>query len=71
MCNWRQLSYGRATGSNRQVTFAVSIRLARLAALQRTTPSRVPTIVAVIDGRWWFYHRDMNPAKMPAPGLAA
>ncbi len=58
-------------GSERQVAWAASIRLDRLAALQRTTPSRVPAFVTIIDAKWWIDHRGLNLAEMPAPGLAA
>lgn len=58
-------------GSDRQIAWAVSIRLERLAVLQRTVPSRVPAFVAIVDAKWWIDHRDLSLAEMPEPGLAA
>lgn len=47
-------------GSDRQIAWAVSIRLEQLAVLQRTMPSRVPAFVAIVDAKWWIDHRSSD-----------
>ena len=58
-------------GSDRQVAWAVSIRLERLALLQRTTPGRVPDFVAIVDAKWWIDHRGLDLGGLPSASLAA
>ncbi len=52
------------TGSDRQVAWAVSIRLERLAMLQRTAPAQVPACLAVVDAKWWIDNRSVDLAAI-------
>ncbi|WP_267381480.1 MULTISPECIES: hypothetical protein [unclassified Sphingomonas] len=59
------------TGSDRQVAWAATIRLERLAALHRTLPARTAAFAPVTDAKWWIDHRGLDLATLPATDLAA
>ncbi len=59
------------TGSEKQTSWATTIRLERLAALHRTMPALVPSYASIADAKWWIDHRGSDLSALPFPGLAA
>lgn len=51
-------------GSDRQVAWASTIRLEKLAALYRSAPARVAFFVSVTDAKWWIDNRGSDLASI-------
>ena len=52
------------SGSDRQVSWAATIRLERLAALHRKDPAAVHRFTTIGDAKWWIDHRAADLATM-------
>lgn len=59
-------------GSDRQVSWATTIRMKRLAAIMTTSSTDGgaghQACVAVADAKWWIDHRDLTDADLLAKG---
>lgn len=55
------------TGSEKQITWAETIRIERLAVLHRANPKAVADFVAIIEAKWWIDNRTADLRKIAPP----
>ncbi len=58
------------TGSEKQVRWAETIRIERLALLHRADPSRITAFIIIVDAKWWIDNRAVDLAKVSASDRA-
>lgn len=55
------------TGSEKQVSWATTIRTERLALLHRGNPGAVANFVAIVEAKWWIDNRKLDLRKASPP----
>lgn len=55
------------TGSEKQVSWAETIRVERLAALHRASPTAVSGFATILEAKWWIDNRTADLGKLSPP----